>query len=256
MPPIERSAGIFPGGSSHKAVSKDQLRRAYWQTTSSRDVPGRAPNPECVGENYNDIHMIGRRTTKYMDHQQSRAPLITRGSCQYNKDFTPLPLGDCAINKALAANFKAGRAAGGGPAAGGGAPMDGYSMNETDWTPFPAEDMRRAKPDSVQDPQVVTQTLNACGGLMEIKSHEQRVMIRPNMKIAKAERAPKPKASLNIGAKHAVNHRSYYRRDFDERQHGPPRSASTPELNSYGMQLNLDPEIFQVRRAPHLMPGK
>lgn len=257
MPPIERSPGPFPSGKAFSAVSRDQLLKAYYQTTSSRDVPGKVPTNGSTGENYNDIHNIGRRKTKYMDFQQSRSPLQARDSCVYNKDFTPLPLGDCAINKALAAQFKGGLAAGGGKH-GVDLPMDGWSTNEADLRAHRPEDMRRAKLPSSQNPQEKTDTLNGCGGLLETKSHEQRVMMKPDMNIARARRAPKPPGNLELGAKHGVHLRSYYGSEHSLGSlQSPARSASTPELDGAGFPpLSSDPEIFRVRRAPHMMPGK
>merc|ERR1719277_2589327 len=104
--------------------------KVYYQTTSQRDVCGRAPCAVARGENFDNVHSIGKKTTKYLEFQQSTAPLLSRDACHYHKEFTPHPLGDCEMNRALAQQFKGGLAAGG--KAGIDRPLDGMSINETD----------------------------------------------------------------------------------------------------------------------------
>lgn len=250
------SAGPLPSGKSMNAVSKDRLVKAYYQTTSMRDVPGRAPSAALVGENFADIHNVGRKSTKYLEFQHSRSPLTNREACQYSKDFMPLPLADHAINKALAEQFKAGRKGG---VAGTDAVMDGCSMTETAWPAPTPQECRNASQKVVVKAQEPTQTLGGCGLLLETTSHQQRTMVRPDMKIAKAERAAKPRPYLGIGANHAVNHKSATKREFHPGSglQSVTRSASTPDMDTAGLPpLNMDPEIFRIRRAPNMMPGR
>lgn len=255
-PPPKRVQG--PLGPSLKAmntVPQDQLLKVFYQTTSMREVPGRAPSAVCVGENFDNVHNVGRKQTRYLDFQQSRAPLLSRDACQSTRDFTPLPLGDCVVNRALATQFKGGLAM---SQKGVDVPMDGWSIAETDWHDRDVEDMRRARPSGMpQSSQEPTQTLNGCGGLLETVSHTQRTLREPNMAIAKARREKKPDGNLVLGAKHANRLRTAYRAEFVPASPSMARAASTPELDGRGFPpLNHDPEISKVKRLPTMMPGR
>eukprot|EP00405_Crypthecodinium_cohnii_P011798 CAMPEP_0206432234 /NCGR_PEP_ID=MMETSP0324_2-20121206/7805_1 /ASSEMBLY_ACC=CAM_ASM_000836 /TAXON_ID=2866 /ORGANISM="Crypthecodinium cohnii, Strain Seligo" /LENGTH=227 /DNA_ID=CAMNT_0053898247 /DNA_START=317 /DNA_END=1000 /DNA_ORIENTATION=- len=226
-----------------------------------REVPGRAPNQECVGENYIDVHSIGKKTTRYLEFQHSRSPLTTREACKYQKDFKPLPLGDNIINREMADVFKNGLSSGG--KVGVDAKMDTRTQAEDDWHVYSPRAIRNANQQNLKPPQELTNTLGAMGSLLETVSHEQRNYPRPNLALAKAERAPQPRPGLEIGgAPRPVRTATAYRR-----QHGPEqqrladvmarRSASSPELERIGgFVLNKDPEIFMVKRLPNVMPGK
>merc|ERR1719253_154063 len=63
---------------------------------------------EDRAENFDEIHSVGKKHTKYMKFHPSRAPLVDRTACKYHQEFTQKPLGDCETNKALAENFKQG----------------------------------------------------------------------------------------------------------------------------------------------------
>jgi len=258
MPPMERSPGPLPSGSAFNAVSKDALLKAFYQTTSQREVPGRAPSAACVGENYIDVHSIGKRKTKYLEFQLSRSPLTTREACKYTKDFVPLPLGDNAINTAMAASFKGGLNAG---KAALDVAMDGTTKYEDDFNQFLVADMVWAKQQSSKPPRELTNTLAGCGQLMETKSHEQTLFRQPNLALAKAERAAQPRPGLDIGGaaraapRYTVDKREYAIAAAVARS--MPRSLSTPAIDRAGFPpLHKDPEVFRVKRTPFMMPGK
>merc|ERR1719389_674765 len=59
-------------------------------------------------ENFDQIHSMGKKNTKYMKFHPSRAPLVDRTACRYTQEYIARPLGDCETNKALAENFKQG----------------------------------------------------------------------------------------------------------------------------------------------------
>lgn len=254
------SAGPLPSGKAFAAVSKDELVKAYYQTTSMREVPGRTPNAECVGENFIDVHSIGKKTTKYLDFQVSKSPLTQRDCCKYTQDFIPLPLGDNVINKAMAQSFKGGLAAGGRNAI--DVPMNTRTKYEDEYKPVEREAMRGAVQRNQKPKQAVTNTLGGTDKLLETTSFTQAKFVTPNLELAKAERAAQPRPGLDIGGgvKHAGRKTAY------QREHGPAqvaaaramaRSASTPELESLGFPpMHRDPAIFQIRRGPFLMPGK
>mmetsp|Transcript_64067 Transcript_64067/g.144605 ORF Transcript_64067/g.144605 Transcript_64067/m.144605 type:complete len:89 (-) Transcript_64067:9-275(-) len=82
MPEHNRRNAPLPTSGCLSAVSKEEARRIYYQTSYQHDVPGRMPSEEDRGENFIDVHSIGRRTNKYMDFQLSTAPLLNRNATQ------------------------------------------------------------------------------------------------------------------------------------------------------------------------------
>ncbi|CAE8620276.1 unnamed protein product, partial [Polarella glacialis] len=129
--PLYPSAGPLPSSRSLLAVTADEIRKSQYETTAMRATPVRPLSQEIVGENFLNVHAIGQKETRYLPFAVNVAPLTNRLACKYTQDYIPLPLGDKAINKGLAANFKAGNKSGG--AAGSAAPMDGFTMSETDY---------------------------------------------------------------------------------------------------------------------------
>ncbi|CAJ1380040.1 unnamed protein product [Effrenium voratum] len=108
MPPLYPSPGPFPSHQALAAVDKDQVRKAYYETTSSRALPGREVSEEIRGENFLNVHCIGQRNTRYLQWTRNFAPLTTRVACHHTKTYVPLPLGDNKINMDLAKSFKSG----------------------------------------------------------------------------------------------------------------------------------------------------
>lgn len=245
---------------SLSGIDKDAIRRCFYTTTTMREVPGREPNRECVGENYIDVHSIGKKTTRYLDFQYSLSPLTRRDSCKYQEDYIALPLGDNKINSALAQNFKERGASGG---KGADTPMDGRTKYEDDYLAFTTELMKTANQPNQKPPRELTKTLGGSGKMMEVKSHEQRIIVPPNLALAKSVRAPLPRPGLDIGgAARCVPKRTFYQREFGPEQaarsiEAITRSASTPQLDTRGAgELCKDPRVFGMRRFPYMMPGK
>merc|ERR1719198_1347858 len=107
------ASNALPSSSSLSVVPKDKLLQAVYQTQSMRDwKPMKKTSlteelhAKAKGENYDDVHSIGKKDTKYMKCQINTAPLTNRQACKYTQDFGPLPLGDKQINSELAANWK------------------------------------------------------------------------------------------------------------------------------------------------------
>merc|ERR1719161_685718 len=42
-------------------------------------------------ENFDQIHSMGKKNTKYMKFHPSRAPLVDRTACKYHQEFTRSP---------------------------------------------------------------------------------------------------------------------------------------------------------------------
>lgn len=258
MPKLEPSHGPLPSGNAFSAVPKDQLLKAYYQTTSMREVPGRAPNQECVGENYIDVHSIGKKTTRYMDYQLNKAPLIQRDACKYTQEFVTLPLGDNKVNTEMAASFKGGLAVGMKTV---DAPLDGRTKYEDDFMMYSGEAMAGANCPNQKPPQERTYTLGLAHKLLETKSHEQRNLVAPNLELAKSERASLPRPGLDIGGSaKRVRSTTVMNRELNLVVHHArtmDRTVSTPEVDARGLPaLHTDTDIFKMKRIPNMMPGK
>lgn len=269
MPDPWRSNSPFPTAASLAAVSKDEVRRCYYETTYDRGVPGRAPSQEVVGENFFDIHSIGKRTSKYMEYQVSKAPLLNRLACQHSRDFTAMPLGDNEVNKQLAASFKAGSAVG---RKGLDVPMEGRTVTEAGFPAHGAEAMRRARQKSADSGAGIfarTQTIGGVGYLLETQSHAHRQYKTPEAALAKPLKVILPRQNLSLeGRFRDVRLRT------SQQEHFPAGSglaatsvqasrrllgvSSNPELLRAGPGVRPDPEDPEVkatRRAPYMSPG-
>jgi len=92
-------------------LSSQDRRRLYFSTSSTDNFSVNSPlSPqkmvECKGENFCDIHEMGKKSQKYLKYQPSQASFWQRTNCKYTEEFHPLPLGDYEINKQLAATFR------------------------------------------------------------------------------------------------------------------------------------------------------
>eukprot|EP00931_Biecheleriopsis_adriatica_P122680 TRINITY_DN97691_c0_g1_i1.p1 TRINITY_DN97691_c0_g1~~TRINITY_DN97691_c0_g1_i1.p1 ORF type:complete len:258 (+),score=47.15 TRINITY_DN97691_c0_g1_i1:60-833(+) len=100
-------------------LSADEVRRTFFQTSSSSDFRGEQQVAGCpaAGENFFEVLSAGQRSSKYLAYQIKRAPLQDRNACEYSREHTKYPLGDYVTACMLAKEYK-GR--GGIPGMGGG----------------------------------------------------------------------------------------------------------------------------------------
>lgn len=88
MPNFERS-NVFPNQAVVRSVSKGDLHRLYFATTSERFFKGKQLSEADHNESFTHIHMIGQRSTKYLEVTPNTTPLLDRNSCKYTRDFFP-----------------------------------------------------------------------------------------------------------------------------------------------------------------------
>mmetsp|Transcript_53682 Transcript_53682/g.125116 ORF Transcript_53682/g.125116 Transcript_53682/m.125116 type:complete len:254 (-) Transcript_53682:59-820(-) len=253
MPPLYPSPGPFPTHRALAAVSKDEVRQFYYQTTSDRALYERPLSTEIRGENYLNVHAIGQRNTKYLQWTRNLAPLTNRLSCHHTEQYVPLPLGDNKINSDLAASFKAGWQKSKG---GSNAVMDSTTLYEDVFVGCGTDELAAARQPNKKPPQKLTSTVCPPGDLLESKSHEQRHFQAPRQDILKAERVPPPRQCLVLGGS-AIDppKKSAYKRE-----HVPLRTLSSPEIHAtrnerpVAQLVNLD--VLQLRRNPYMSPGQ
>merc|ERR1712032_520094 len=116
---------------------------------------------EGKAENMDQIHNMGKKSTKYMEYQAMRAPLVDRTACLYFRDFNPKPVGDSVFNKELAENFKGGHRLASTPSFG---LTSSYADNFVDLSP---KQRRSAKVKSQGPKKLLTQTLGGTGDFLE-----------------------------------------------------------------------------------------
>uniref|UniRef100_A0A7S1Q1E6 Uncharacterized protein n=1 Tax=Alexandrium catenella TaxID=2925 RepID=A0A7S1Q1E6_ALECA len=265
-----RSNSPFPTASSLGAVSKDEVRKTYYQTAYQRGVPGRKPSEEDRGENFLDVHAVGQRSSKYMEYQLKTAPLLNRNACASTRDFTAKPLGDCKANRLLADNFKQGSNSG---PKGLDVSLDGRTEYEVTYLKADPEQMEWARQKSAASVQggnvfVRTKTLNSTGHSWEKQSHAHMKYTTPNLKVAKPLKVILPRQCLDLGgsAKQALtrtNHQHYFAPGSGLPAAAAARSltmsASAPDLASLRrgeMPDPVEPAVELTRRAPYMTPGR
>eukprot|EP00933_Yihiella_yeosuensis_P055345 TRINITY_DN54091_c0_g1_i1.p1 TRINITY_DN54091_c0_g1~~TRINITY_DN54091_c0_g1_i1.p1 ORF type:complete len:268 (-),score=44.08 TRINITY_DN54091_c0_g1_i1:483-1286(-) len=260
--PLYPSAGPLPSGRALSAISQEQIRKAYYETSQNRGLPGRQPCQEIVGENYLTVHCIGQRDTRYLKWEHNKAPLTNRLATRHAQSYVPLPLGDNVVNRGLAANFKAGTQTN---KAGSLAPMDGNTKQEDDYPErsieYEIDRIQRAYQKNQKPKQTLTSTVCPPGDLLERVSHEQRWYQVPRADLAKAEKAPQPRPGLEQGgAPLDVKSTTAYTREFGKQaMHMLSKTASAPQLfataheKEQSKALNLN--VGSFKRAPYLSPG-
>merc|ERR1719247_3971005 len=208
-------------------------------------------------ENFDQIHSMGKKNTKYMKFHPSKAPLVDRTACKYNQEFTTKPLGDCETNKALAENFKQG-----GMSKSMSSPFLGLksSYMET-FVPLDTPAMRAAKQRSCAPKRVLTETLGGAGGLLETVSNSHHHHRAPPMALAKPGEVVLPKPNLTLTERtNGGFFRSQAKRDFCNPavySNSMPPSLSQPvEYPLLPPTVVDDDMVFNCRRACFLSPGQ
>ncbi|CAJ1341791.1 unnamed protein product [Effrenium voratum] len=253
MPPLYPSPGPFPSHQALAAVDKDQVRKAYYETTSSRALPGREVSEEIRGENFLNVHCIGQRNTRYLQWTRNFAPLTTRVACHHTKTYVPLPLGDNKINMDLAKSFKSGwqQSKGGSSAA-----MDGCSMYEGHFVGCSAKELQNARQPSRKPPQTLTHTVCPAGALLELQSHEHRRFAVPSGPGLRSQRVKPPRPNLEMGgaAVDPAKRSAYSREHLWLTASEPQLLPSHKDRPVNNAEVNF--EVLDARRNPYMSPGQ
>ncbi|CAK9080707.1 unnamed protein product [Durusdinium trenchii] len=252
MPPLYPSPGPFPNHRALDAVGKDELRKAYYETTSNRALPSRMGSQEIRGENFLNVHNIGQRNTKYLQWTRNFAPLTTRVSCHHTQSYVPLPLGDNKINSDLAASFKKGWQQSKG---GSMATMDNTTMYEDDFPGMSKKELLGARQPNRKPAQTLTQTVAPPGELLELQSHEHRHFKKPRAELAKNPRVPPPRQALEMGGAPVDPPKlTTYVREHIWLTASEPELRPTKAEKRKVQEVNM--EILNIRRNPYTSPGQ
>lgn len=269
-----QSHGVFVAKSAVSACSPGELHKLYYQTSSKTAFKGQSLSEEERAENFDAIHKMGQKNTKYMQYQIKKAPLVDRTACKYTQEFSAKPLGDHQFNKELALTFRGSTRVYG---AAGNVDFGLRSKYTEDFHPHSPEEMRLARsPSQKPSRRARTQTLGGTGDQMVFRSssHEDH---RPLHSIfGKAEKAAQPKTNLLVGGAGDA-YRSQYRDDFcgpaavakrllKQSSSAPAIAAAPPPVAPPagheeelppppGLDLANDAAIFNIRRCCYLSPG-
>jgi len=257
--PKNGSFGVFPSSSAVRSVSSSDLNKIYFATTHKKQHSGDSGTmpEEDRTENFDQIHSMGKKNTKYMKFHPSRAPLVDRTACRYTQEFMAKPLGDCETNKALAENFKQG-----GMSRSMSSPFLGVKSSYMET--FAGHDhgsMKAAKQKSCAPRKVLTETLGGAGGLLETVSNSHNSHRAPPMALAKPGEVVLPKPNITLTERHGGGFfRSQAKRDFVNpaiyTASVPPSLSQPLEYPTLPPTVVDDDMVFNCRRACFLSPGQ
>lgn len=90
--PALLSFGVFTSPASTRHLSKDDLQKAFFSTSSERAFYERKLTEEDVSENMLHVHNAGKTFGKYMPFKYNKAPLLDRESCHYTQQYVQRPM--------------------------------------------------------------------------------------------------------------------------------------------------------------------
>lgn len=211
--PTQISTGCLPAPPAVQSIDKADLHKLTWSTTTNAGVgpgvTGRLQNDEDRWENFSDIHGMGKKDTKYMKFQKSRAPLLDYSGVTHKRDFVTFPLGDSEMNTEMARTFRGNVDSGRGknPARFNDATTYGETFQR-----LPVERMKEAKLPSTQPKGARTKTLSSVNNLMETRprSHIEHA---PPANAGEEVVLHKPKPNLGLSASWGLLPKSSYRHE-------------------------------------------
>lgn len=239
MSPRFPSAGVFPMSSSAAAARFGELQ---YRTTNMTEMPWRVASQEDAGENFLEVHFMGKRKTKYMDMQRSSAPLLTPNAATSRSVYVNHGIDD-GEGRATAARMKF-------KASGPMVPTDSNSgpMHTAYGSAFARcseNDMRFANQESAR-PRGRTSPLATLDKLMETRSHAHSSF---------SQRAPHPSVpwhsptTLGPVARGPVQFDgecSIYQKEFPS----PPSSAAQRSVSSpLAKERNRRAEGLKLRQV-------
>mmetsp|Transcript_35595 Transcript_35595/g.62894 ORF Transcript_35595/g.62894 Transcript_35595/m.62894 type:complete len:263 (+) Transcript_35595:85-873(+) len=260
--PVNQSFGCFPSQSAVRSRPKGDLHKLYYKTSSQAEFSWRTQKEEDRAENFDAIHKMGQKNTKYMKYQIKQAPLVDRTACKYTREFGPKPLGDNICNRELADTFR-------GPQSlpKGRLDVKNLSQYTEDFPNMTTGDLRSAKlPNQGPKRKARTQTLGGIGDSLVLTSSSHDDHRTPYAPLARNPRVAAPKPNITLaGTGFGDAFKTQYSKDFGPGAAGRrilQGSASAPQLDAeellpaaYSTQVDDDETLFQVRRACFLSPG-
>lgn len=261
MPSLYSSYGVFPSPSAIRSKSSTELRDLYFKTSKTptdvkalyfKNPDGTARDEVERAENFDQIHSIGKRNTKYLKFQKNTAPLVDRTACRYHKDFIAFPLGDNVVNRDLAAVYKAGA-----PRLQSMPSLGAKSNYSEQFSRATPSQMRACKMPSQAPKQTRTETLGGTGDTMVKTSsmHQNFQGPRDGMAVSCPSFIPKSNLTLSGKGTNQSFFKSMYKKDFE----GARSQPLDPDWETYiptspPFAIN-DPKVASTRRMIYMSPG-
>jgi hypothetical protein len=264
MPP-NASSGFIPSKTATAAAvqsrSTGDLERLFFTTTFSHEHHGKTRTQDSWMENFDAIHKVGKKDTKYMKMKPKVAPLTKRSACKYTSEFGPKPLGDHACNKELAELLKGNF---------GPTKMDVDFANKTSYhevfnMPRTQEHFDLAnQPNQAPSRKIRTKTLGGTGETMVFRSWAQTEHGSKPQHLARPGETMLPKPNFMLGG--TVTSDTYRTTNMTEYK----RPYTTTSASAGSLYDNLHAELknmksrgfaeedrmFAFRRACFLSPGQ
>lgn len=171
--PGNHSFGVFTSSESSNFLSKEDVRKHFFQTTSDRDFYERKLTAEDTSENMIHVHNAGKTYGKYLPYKPNTAPMLDRTACGYTREYTKKPnlTEQFNQNQTLSRAFRPARAKAQGTVS-IGKWESGYCRDFTQSTP---SEMANAKPSPLIPAKggSLEAVLGGRGEMMVKKSHQQ-----------------------------------------------------------------------------------
>jgi hypothetical protein len=185
------------------------LKRLTYSTTTNTGVSGRLQTQDDRWENFSDIHGMGKKDTKYMKFQKSRAPLLDYSGVTSRRELVTFPLGDHEMNSEMARTFRGNVDSGRGQNPARFCPATTYGDT---FVRLPPERMKEAKLPSTQPKGARTKTLSSVNNMMETRprSHLEHA---PPPGAGEEVILHKPKPNLGLSASWGLLPKTSYRHE-------------------------------------------
>jgi hypothetical protein len=193
------------------------LHRLTYATTTHTGVSGRVQTGEDRWENMIDIHNMGKRDTRYMRYQKSKAPLLDHSAVSSKREYVTFPLGDCAMNTEMARTFRGNVDSGRGKNPAQFDPATTYSDAMVFLSP---KELKAAKLPSSQPRGSRTKTLTSVNDMMETRPRSHIEHAPPYGELVDQEVVlHRPKPNLGLSGSWGLIPRSTYRHDLCDQPH-------------------------------------
>jgi len=253
--PVHTSCGPFPTSSAIRSRPQGELNKLFYSTSSRDQLKGNGlADQDASSENFDAIHKMGHKNSKYMKYQLKTAQLLDRNACKYTRDYVAKPLGDCECNRELAKTFR-------GPltSPAGNIDFEPRSQYNDNFPGFMGKELKSAKLKNQAPHDRRTKTVGGIGESMVLASTAHNDLRPPQhgMALQCDSFIPKPNLTLSAKCNHSDTYKSMSRSEFSWPRRKTPMSssASAPGLGDAGAETDDGVDIFSVRRAGYLSPG-
>lgn len=217
---------LTPAKSAMDCLSKEEVQRFFFKTAMKAQFTPPDWTPDAGCENFLDVHMIGRKDSKYMKYQNRTAPLCDRTLCEHTRAYIPHDLSDFSVTKEMATFVKSKQGVGRPNVT---HPLDGNTRYTEEFKKFSKKQARSAIREtyvpvvSCTDDGRPSHPLRGTDRLEEKRSRGHLDYGPHPLELAKAEQAAAPKETLGPVGRLLPPSTAYREEFFHEK--GVPRTV-------------------------------